>query len=73
MPSNCQVILRAVPAVAPGHVSEVSSKDEVELTKAILPEEAFKFIQFALRCLSLVNPAAIHAEISEILLLALEV
>ena len=70
---NCQVILRTVPAVASGYVSEVLSKDEVELKEAILPEEAFKLVQFALRCLSFVNPATIHAEIGEILLLALKV
>ena len=67
-----QVILRTVPAVASVHVSEVLSKHEVEFKKAILPEEAFKLIQFALCCLSLVNPATIHAEIGEILLLALK-
>lgn len=71
--SNCQVILRALPAVTSGHVSEVSSKDEVEVTKGILPEETFKLIQFALRCLSLVNSATIHAKIGEVLLLALKV
>ena len=71
--SNCQVILRIVHAVAPGHVSEVSNKDGVEVKRAILPEEAFKLIQFALRCLSFVNLATIHAEIGEILLLALKV
>ena len=73
MSSSCQLILRYVPTVASGHVSEVLIKDEVEMTKATLSEEAFKLVQFAPRCLSLVNPATIHAEIGEILLLALKV
>ena len=71
--SDGQMILRTVPAVASDRVSEVLSNDEVEFEKAILPEEAFKLIQFTLRCLSLINLSTIHAEIGEILLLALKI